>query len=73
MAASKSVLTTWFSTDDIIDSQILTVQLEPSIVQQMIPDTTVLLSIGVEFGSVGFGGQINPVKRAGCGKILASL
>ncbi|MDD4969953.1 MAG: hypothetical protein PHT07_11045 [Paludibacter sp.] len=70
---SKSVVTAWFSTNDIIDPQSLTVQLEPRLVELMTPDTTALLSIGVEFGSVGFGGQINPVKRAGCGKILASV
>jgi hypothetical protein len=39
----------------------------------MTPDTTALLGIVVEFGKVGFGGQITPVKHAGCGKILASV
>ena len=63
----------WFSTNDIIESQLLEVQLDGSLVPRMTPDTTVLLGIGVEFGKVGFGGQITPVKRACCGKILACV
>jgi hypothetical protein len=70
---SASTLSDWFSTDDLIDPQTLTVKLDDRIVQQMTPDTTALLGIGVEFGKVGFGGQITPVKHAGCGKILASV
>jgi hypothetical protein len=34
---------------------------------------TVILSAGIEFGNVGFAGQIAEVKRACCGKILAVL
>ena len=70
---NNSVMTPWFSTNDIVDPQTLNVHLLSRLVEQLTPDTTALLSIGVEFGSVGFAGQINPVKRAGCGKILASV
>jgi len=70
---SASTISDWFSTEDIIDPQTLTVQLGDAAVQLMTADTTVLLGIGVEFGKVSFGGQITPVKRAGCAKILACV
>jgi len=35
-------------------------------------NVTVLLSMGVEFGNVGFTGTPVEVKYAGCGKVLAT-
>jgi len=34
-------------------------------------DVSVLLSIAVEFGAVGFNGETTEVKYAGCGKVMA--
>lgn len=68
-----SSLSDWFSANDIIEAQTLTVKLDDSLIEKMTVDTTLILGIGVEFGKVGFGGQITPVKRAGCGKILACV
>lgn len=68
-----SSLSDWLSTNDIIEPQTLTVKLDDSLIKRMTPETTVLLGIGVEFGKVGFGGQVTPVKRACCGKILACV
>jgi len=67
-----SNISDWFSTNDLIDEQTMTVKLDDSLIEQMTADTTVLLSIGMEFGNVGLAGLITPVKRAGCGKILDS-
>ena len=70
---SNSIVSEWHSTNDILPQHTISVGLRKEIPAMLTDDTTVLLSMGVEFGNVGFGGQINEVKRAGCGKILASL
>jgi hypothetical protein len=36
-------------------------------------EVSVLLSVGIEFGTAGFGGEIEAVKRAGSAKIIAVL
>ena len=70
---SESTLTEWYSANDIIPEQSLMVELLSSDIEHMSTDTTVLLGIGIEFGNVGFLGQVSEVKRAGCAKILAVL
>jgi len=60
----------WHSTNDRLPEQAMTVQFEERSRALLTNDITLLLSIGVEFGNVGFGGEIVEVKRAGCGKIL---
>ncbi len=67
---SKSTLSDWLSANDMIEEQIMTIQFTGEVLERITDRTTVLLGIGIEFGQVGFAGQINPVKRAGCGKIL---
>jgi hypothetical protein len=71
--SSTSTITDWLSTDDSINSQMITVKLDDKLAEVLTDNVTVLLGIGVEFGKVGFAGQIAAVKHAGCGKILASL
>ena len=66
---NASAMTGWLSANDMIPEQNLLVSLE-SMVPDMRDDITVLLSAGIEFGNVGFAGQIAEVKRAGCAKIL---
>ena len=63
----------WLSTDDIIAEKTFTLQLSEDMIPEDKSEVTLLLSVGVEFGKVGFGGEILPVKYAGSGKILASL
>jgi hypothetical protein len=65
-----STISEWFSTEDIINEQTLSVKLDEEVLK-MTDDVTVLLGIGVEFGKVSFAGQIAPVKHAGSGKVLA--
>ena len=65
-----SLIGEWLSTNDIISPQVLSVKLYDDLPPLLTDDMTVLLSMGIEFGTVGFGGVIEPVKRAGCGKIL---
>ena len=67
---NRSTVSEWHSTNDILAQHTLSVQLDESIQPLLTDEVTVLLSMGIEFGNVGFGGQISEVKRAGCGKIL---
>lgn len=67
---SMSKHTDWLSTRDIIDEQDMSVQLEKDFDSYICEQTTFILSMGIEFGYVGFGGKIDGVKRAGAGKIL---
>jgi len=65
-----SKISEWYSTNDVLLPQVLSVKLYDDLPPLLPDDVTVLLSMGIEFGNVGFGGVIEPVKRAGCGKIL---
>jgi len=68
---SKSTISDWQSANDLINEQTLTAQFKDDFLPDMSDQITVLASVGIEFGNVGFAGQITEVKRAGCAKILA--
>jgi len=70
---SISVVGSWLSANDIIENQHLTLVFEDKFVEQLTPDVSLLLSVGIEFGQVGFGGQIEAVKRMGAAKIVAVM
>ena len=61
----KSTLSDWHSTKDVLPAHVLSVQLNETAIPLLTDDVTVLLSMGIEFGNVGFGGVIEPVKHAG--------
>lgn len=61
----------WNSTQTILPEQTLTVQLPESRIAFLNGHVSVLLSMGVEFGTVGFSGEPVAVKYAGCGKVIA--
>jgi hypothetical protein len=62
----------WYPSKTIVPEQTMTVQMSDEQKTLLTDDITVLLSVAVEFGTVGFGGETVEVKYAGCGKILAS-
>lgn len=68
---SVSAASMWFSTNDRLPEQVMQVAFEERFQHLLTEDITLLLSIGVEFGNVGFGGEIVEVKRAGYAKIVA--
>lgn len=70
---SRSISTDWLSAKDIISESELTVEIPPYFKDKITEKITFILSMGIEFGNVGFGGKIEGVKRAGCSKILAVL
>ena len=69
--ASTTVTGDWNSTQTILPGHTITVQMSASQIARMTDDVTVLLSMAVEFGNVGFTGEPVEVKYAGCGKVLA--
>lgn len=68
--ASVVTASDWFSTSTIIEEQILTAQLSELQISRLTEQVSVLLSVAVEFGTIGFGGIPVEVKYAGCGKVL---
>ncbi len=69
--ASVTVTGDWKPTQTILPSQTITATMSASQIARMTDDVTMLLSIAVEFGNIGFTGEPVEVKNAGCGKVLA--
>jgi hypothetical protein len=61
----------WFQTQGIVPEQTLTVQMKEAEQALVSDEITVLVSMGIEFGTVGFTGDPVEVKYAGCGKVIA--
>ena len=70
---SVSVASNWLSTNDLLQNIELSPAFEEKYKELLTADVSVLLSVGVEFGAVGFGGKIEVVKRSGAAKIVAVL
>lgn len=62
--------TDWMPANNLIESCTLHVGLNKELRQELSENVTLLLSVAIEFGEVGFGGQITEVKYAGCGKVI---
>ena len=60
------------STQTILEAHNMTVQMLEDEAAQLTDNVTVLVSMAVEFGNVGFTGQPVEVKYAGSGKVLCS-
>ena len=62
--------TEWLSTNDLIAEQSFDLMLEKKIPTDVMSHFTYLVCAGIEFGSVGFAGQIEPLKNASSSKIV---
>jgi len=60
----------WNSTQTILQEQTMTIQMPEDETAMLTENVTVLLSMAVEFGNVGFTGEPVEVKYAGCGKVI---
>lgn len=69
--ASEVVNSEWFPSQAILPEQTLTIDMGEARRALLTDEVSVLLSIGVEFGTVGITGEAVEVKYAGCGKVLA--
>jgi hypothetical protein len=68
---SQTLTGEWNSTQTILPEQTMTVQLAESRIEFLTDNVSVVLSLAVEFGNVGFTGEPVEVKYAGCGKVIA--
>jgi hypothetical protein len=68
----KEVQTAWNPVKRVLPAQTLEVQLE-GIAHYLTDNDTLLLAIGVEFGTVGADGEGEAVKWAGCVKMVGGL
>ena len=69
---SETLTGEWHSTQTIISEHVMTVALEEQEINALTENVTVLVSMAVEFGNVGFTGEPVEVKYAGCGKVMVS-
>jgi len=60
----------WVPAQSLVPEHILTVQMSADHQALLTEEVSVLLSIAVEFGAVGFNGEPTEVKYAGCGKVI---
>lgn len=71
--ASEVYTSPWYQTRGITPEQTITVQMT-ELQQALVTDeVTVLVSMGIEFGKIGFTGEPEEVKWAGSGKVIACL
>ena len=70
---SASTIGEWHSSQTIVPEHALTVQMDAKQAILLTDEVSVVLSIGVEFGMVGFTGETVEVKHAGSGKVLDVL
>lgn len=61
----------WCPTQGVIAEQIITVQMAENEQALLTDEVSVLVSMGIEFGTVGITGEPVEVKYAGCGKVIA--
>jgi len=61
----------WLPTQAIVPEHLMTVQMSDALQAKLTDEVSVLLSVAVEFGTVGFNGETVEVKYAGCGKVMA--
>jgi hypothetical protein len=67
---SVSELTCWYPSENVLKEQSIQLQLNEELREFLSENVSIIVSIGIEFGRVGFGGEIVEVKNAGCSKIV---
>ena len=60
----------WNSANTVLEEHSMMVQMDETLVSQLTSDVSVILCMGIEFGTVGFLGEPVEVKYAGCAKVL---
>jgi len=67
---SEIVTSEWYPTQSILPEHCMSIQMSETQRTLLTDEVSVLLSIAVEFGTVGFNAEPVEVKYAGCGKVL---
>ena len=68
---SQTLTGEWHSTQTILPEHTMSVQMPENQIADLSENVTVLVSMAVEFGNVGFTGEPVEVKYAGCEKVIA--
>lgn len=68
--ASVVTNSNWFPANTIVEKQTLSAQMSDRQLEKLTNNVSVILSIAVEFGTIGFTGEPAEVKYAGCGKVV---
>ncbi len=63
-------VTDWFSSNDMIPEKTIEMRLNKPVPPELKEHFSFLACVGIEFGNVGFAGQIEPVKNASAAKIV---
>ncbi len=71
--ASATVSSGWFAANAIVDEQQLVVQMSDNQKSRLTDSVSVILSMAVEFGTIGITGEPVEVKYAGSGKVLKCI
>lgn len=67
---SEVVTGEWFPSENVLEEQTIEVCLGDEMKSFMTNEVSLVLSMAIEFGKLGFTGQPQEVKYAGCGKVL---
>lgn len=67
---SEVVTGDWFPSENILQEQTIEVCMGEEMKSLLTDEVSLVLSMAIEFGKVGFTGQPQEVKYAGCGKVL---
>ena len=68
---SNTVTGVWHSAQSVVQEHQITVQLDRKAAELLTDSVSVVLSMGIEFGTAGYTDEIVAVKHAGCGRVLA--
>ena len=67
---SVAVTGEWVPSENILAEQLINISLGDELLPFLTDEVNLILSMAIEFGKVGFTGQPQEVKYAGCGKVL---
>lgn len=67
---TSTLMGEWHSAETILPEHTMSVQMSDILLALLTDEVSLILSMAVEFGKVGFMGETVEVKYAGCGKVL---
>jgi hypothetical protein len=67
---SVAVTGKWILSESLFEEQVINISLGDELIPFFTDKVSLVLSMAIEFGKVGFTGQPQEVKYAGCGKVI---
>jgi hypothetical protein len=69
-SVSVAVTGEWVPSENILGEQVINISLGDELLPFLTDEVSLVLCLAIEFGKVGFTGETQEVKYAGCGKVL---